>query len=322
MRKSVVFGGIAAALAFAPAGAVYGAGDYEAPSGIELSIGDTVIDRTDLTGGKLVEVPVNIGNNSGFVGVKMLIQLDGRLSFADDYELGTRAEEMAGVHISEQRDMENTRKVNFVTKTKSRFTGDGEIGYVRVMLPEDTPVGRYDINIYPYTDEPMILTYNNFDAYFGAECFSQLRGGTITVKDGDTVPQQEQAPPRHDDDGERNAPSQEEGSSDENDSNNETHTTTSVTTATTVTTTKTTTKTTAKTTVTSTTASKVTAKESSAVTASKETTAVSAVTTEPTAETDTSKPKKNLLLIPVIAAAVIALGTACFIVRKGGRSNE
>lgn len=318
MRKSVVFGGIAAALAFAPAGAVYGAGDYEAPSGIELSIGDTVIDRTDLTGGKLVEVPVNIGNNSGFVGVKTLIQLDGRLSFADDYELGTRAEEMAGVHISEQRDMENTRKVNFVTKTKSRFTGDGEIGYVRVMLPEDTPVGRYDIDIYPYTDEPMILTYNNFDAYFGAECFSQLRGGTITVKDGDTVPQQEQAPPRHDDDGERNAPFQEEGSSDENDSNNETHTTTSVTTATTVTTTKTT----AKTTVTSTTVSTVTAKESSAVTASKETTAVSAVTTEPTAETDTSKPKKNLLLIPVIAAAVIALGTACFIVRKGGRSNE
>ena len=317
MRKSVVFGGIAAALAFAPAGAVYGAGDYEAPSGIELSIGDTVIDRTDLTGGKLVEVPVNIGNNSGFVGVKMLIQLDGRLSFADDYELGTRAEEMAGVHISEQRDMENTRKVNFVTKTKSRFTGDGEIGYVRVMLPEDTPVGRYDINIYPYTDEPMILTYNNFDAYFGAECFTQLRGGTITVKDGDTVPQQEQAPPRHDDDGERNAPFQEEGSSDENDSNNETHTTTSVTTIS-----VTTTKTTAKTTVISTTASKVTAKESSAVTASKETTAVSAVTTEPTAETDTSKPKKNLLLIPVIAAAVIALGTACFIVRKGGRSNE
>ena len=318
MRKSVVFGGIAAALAFAPAGAVNGAGDYEAPSGIELSIGDTVIDRADLTGGKLVEVPVNIGNNSGFVGVKMLIQLDGRLSFADDYEVGTRAEEMAGVHISEQRDMENTRKVNFVTKTKSRFTGDGEIGYVRVMLPEDTPVGRYDIDIYPYTDEPMILTYNNFDAYFGAECFSQLRGGTITVKDGDTVPQQEQAPPRHDDDGERNAPFQEEGSSDENDSKNETHTTTSVTAATTVTTTKTT----AKTTVTSTTASKVTAKESSAVTASKETTAVSAVTTEPTAETDTSKPKKNLLLIPVIAAAVIALGTACFIVRKGGRSNE
>ena len=317
MRKSVVFGGIAAALAFAPAGAVYGAGDYEAPSGIELSIGDTVIDRADLTGGKLVEVPVNIGNNSGFVGVKMLIQLDGRLSFADDYEVGTRAEEMAGVHISEQRDMENTRKVNFVTKTKSRFTGDGEIGYVRVMLPEDTPVGRYDIDIYPYTDEPMILTYNNFDAYFGAECFSQLRGGTITVKDGDTVPQQEQAPPRHDDDGERNAPIQEEGSSDENDSKNEADTTTSVTTIS-----VTTTKTTAKTTVISTTASKVTAKESSAVTASKGTTAVSAVTTEPTAVTDTSKPKKNLLLIPVIAAAVIALGTACFIVRKGGRSNE
>ena len=223
MRKCVVFGGIAASLAFAPAGAVYAAGDYEAPSGIELSIGDTEIDRADLAGGRLVEVPVNIGNNSGFVSVKMLIQLDGRLSFAEDYELGTRAEDMAGVHISEQRDMENTRKVNFVTKTKSRCTSDGEIGYVRVMLPEDTPVGRYDINIYPYTDEPMILTYNNFDAYFGAECFSQLRGGTITVKDGDTVPQQEQAPPRHDDDGERNAPIQEEGSSDENDSKDNGH---------------------------------------------------------------------------------------------------
>ncbi len=317
MRKCVVFGGIAASLAFAPAGAVYAAGDYEAPSGIELSIGDTEIDRADLAGGRLVEVPVNIGNNSGFVSVKMLIQLDGRLSFAEDYELGTRAEDMAGVHISEQRDMENTRKVNFVTKTKSRCTSDGEIGYVRVMLPEDTPVGRYDINIYPYTDEPMILTYNNFDAYFGAECFSQLRGGTITVKDGDTVPQQEQAPPRHDDDGDRNA-SEEESSSDESESNNETHTTTSVTTATTVTTTKTT----AKTTVTSTKNPAGAAKETSAVTASEATTSVSAVTTEPSDETDTTKPKKNLLLIPVIAAAVIALGTACFIVRKGGRSNE
>ena len=317
MRKCVVFGGIAASLAFAPAGAVYAAGDYEAPSGIELSIGDTEIDRADLAGGRLVEVPVNIGNNSGFVSVKMLIQLDGRLSFAEDYELGTRAEDMAGVHISEQRDMENTRKVNFVTKTKSRCTSDGEIGYVRVMLPEDTPVGRYDINIYPYTDEPMILTYNNFDAYFGAECFSQLRGGTITVKDGDTVPQQEQAPPCHDDDGDRNAP-EEESSSDESESNNETHTTTSVTAATTVTTTKTT----AKTTVTSTKNPAGAAKETSAVTASEATTSVSAVTTEPSAETDTTKPKKNLLLIPVIAAAVIALGTACFIVRKGGRSNE
>ncbi|SFW49726.1 hypothetical protein [Ruminococcus flavefaciens] len=317
MRKCVVFGGIAASLAFAPAGAVYAAGDYEAPSGIELSIGDTEIDRADLAGGRLVEVPVNIGNNSGFVSVKMLIQLDGRLSFAEDYELGTRAEDMAGVHISEQRDMENTRKVNFVTKTKSRCTSDGEIGYVRVMLSEDTPVGRYDINIYPYTDEPMILTYNNFDAYFGAECFSQLRGGTITVKDGDTVPQQEQAPPRHDDDGDRNAP-EEESSSDESESNNETHTTTSVTTATTVTTTKTT----AKTTVTSTKNPAGAAKETSAVTASEATPSVSAVTTEPSAETDTTKPKKNLLLIPVIAAAVIALGTACFIVRKGGRSNE
>ena len=317
MRKCVVFGGIAASLAFAPAGAVYAAGDYEAPSGIELSIGDTEIDRADLAGGRLVEVPVNIGNNSGFVSVKMLIQLDGRLSFAEAYELGTRAEDMAGVHISEQRDMENTRKVNFVTKTKSRCTSDGEIGYVRVMLPEDTPVGRYDINIYPYTDEPMILTYNNFDAYFGAECFSQLRGGTITVKDGDTVPQQEQAPPRHDDDGDRNA-SEEESSSDESESNNETHTTTSVTTATTVTTTKTT----AKTTVTSTKNPAGAAKETSAVTASEATTSVSAVTTEPSDETDTTKPKKNLLLIPVIAAAVIALGTACFIVRKGGRSNE
>lgn len=317
MRKCVVFGGIAASLAFAPAGAVYAAGDYEAPSGIELSIGDTEIDRADLAGGRLVEVPVNIGNNSGFVSVKMLIQLDGRLSFAEDYELGTRAEDMAGVHISEQRDMENTRKVNFVTKTKSRCTSDGEIGYVRVMLPEDTPVGRYDINIYPYNDEPMILTYNNFDAYFGAECFSQLRGGTITVKDGDTVPQQEQAPPRHDDDGDRNAPD-EESSSDESESNNETHTTTSVTTATTVTTTKTT----AKITVTSTKNPAGAAKETSAVTASEATTSVSAVTTEPSDETDTTKPKKNLLLIPVIAAAVIALGTACFIVRKGGRSNE
>lgn len=316
MRKCVVFGGISAALAFAPVGAVYAAGDYEAPSGIVLSIGDIEIDRADLTGGRLIEVPVSIGNNSGFVSVEMLIQLDSRLSYAEDYEAVTRAEDMSGVHITDKEDMENTRKVGFVTKTKSRFTGDGEIGCVRVMLAEDTPVGRYDISLYPYTDGPMILTYNNFDAYFGAECFSELRGGTITVKDGDTVPQQEQAPPRHDDEADRNAPQEKESSSDENESKIET------TTASTVTTTAVTTaKTTARTTVTSSSASTASAKGTSGVTAPTETTAVSAVTAEPSAETDTSKHKNNHLLIPVIAAAVIALGAACFIVRKGGRSK-
>ena len=45
MIKQVIFGGAAAALAFAPIGAVCAAGDYEAPSGIELSIGDVEIDR-------------------------------------------------------------------------------------------------------------------------------------------------------------------------------------------------------------------------------------------------------------------------------------
>jgi cytoskeletal protein RodZ len=103
---------------------------------------------------------------------------------------------------------------------------------------------------------------------------------------------------------------------DENESKIET------TTASTVTTTAVTTaKTTARTTVTSSSASTASAKGTSGVTAPTETTAVSAVTAEPSAENDTSKHKNNHLLIPVIAAAVIALGAACFIVRKGGRSK-
>ena len=320
MRKCVVFGGIAAALAFAPAGAVCAAGDYEAPSGIELSIDDIHVDRADLSGGKLVEVPVCIGNNSGFVSVKMLIQLDSRLSFAEDYELGTRAENMAGVHISEQKDMENTRKVNFVTKSKSRFTENGEIGFVRVMLPEDIPDGRCDISVYPYTDEPMILTYNNFDAYFGAECFFQLKGGSIIVGDAEEEPRREQAAPQNAENAVRNDTPQESSLTDNNDGESETAAAVT-TSAAAVTTAQTTTKNKTKTTVTSETSSTVTTSGTSEVTTSTETTVVSAVSTEPVAETENTRRKGKDLLLPVIIASVIALGTACFIVRKGGRSK-
>lgn len=320
MRKCVVFGGIAAALAFAPVGAVCAAGDYEAPSGIELSIGDIEIDRADLSGGRLVEVPVYISNNSGFVSLEMLIELDGRLHFDEERELVTRATDMSGVHISHYQQRENTVTAKFVTPSKSRYTDDGEIGCIRVMLPEDTAVGRYDIWLSPSPDEVhMILTYNSLDSWFGPECFSQLRGGSITVKDGNSGSQGEQAAPHHEENVQRNVNAQDSGSSDNGNNDSEAAAAAS-TTAVTVTA-ETTTKTTTKTTVTSSSTSTGTASSTSEVASTETTTTDSAEPTMSAAENDNKKHKSKNLLIPVIIATVIALGTACFIVRKGGRSK-
>lgn len=311
MRKCVVFGGIAAALAFAPVGAVCGAGDYEAPSGIELSIGDIDIDRADLSGDRILEVPVYIGNNSGFVSVEMLIELDGRLRFDEDIELGTRAEEMSGVHIMHYMDMDNKVTAKFTTKKYSRFTDDGEIGYLRVVVPEDTPQGRYDIWLSSSPDEGhMLLTHNSYDAWFGSQCFSQLTGGSITVRDKNAEAQPEQAAPQHEDNGQRNEETQ-SSSSDNNDNGREAALTTAVTTAAT---TAKTTKTTKKTTAAASSAITDTEKGTSAVTSA------ASETTVTSAEAEVGKTNKDHkvkdLLIPVIIATVIALGTACFIVRK------
>ncbi len=315
MIKCVVSGCTAAVLALAPVGAAFAEGEYEAPSGLVLSAGDIQVERADLSGGKLVEVPVCISGNSGFVSVDVLIKLDSRLSFDDDHEAGTRAPEMSGVHITEYEDMENTIEAKFVTQTKKRFTEDGEIGFARVYLPEDIPDGVYEISVYPFPGDDILLTYNSFDAWFGSECFAEPVSGSITVGGGGS----EQAPPHYDGNSDRNGAPDEDYSVpvQENSGGNETAVTAAVTSVS-VTTTSTA-STTKKTTVTSTvTSTAVSVSTSVKVTSSD--TVTSAAETAKAAESD-AKHKRNGLLIPVIIATVIALGTACFIVRKGGRSK-
>lgn len=318
MIKCVFFGGAAAALVFAPVGAVCAAGDYEAPSGIELSIGDIEIDRADLSGGRLVEVPVYIGNSSGFCSVEMLIELDSRLRFDEESELGTRTADVSGVHISHYRELENTVTAKFTSKKNTRVTEDGEIGFLRVLLSEDTPVGKYDIWLSCSPNEGhMLLTHNSYDSWFGSECFSQLRGGSITVKDGDTEIQPEQAAPHHEDNGQRNEALQSSCSSDNNEKSSEAAS--AVTTAAAVTSSQTTTA--SETTVTVSVTSTAAVSSTSEAVPSYSAAVTAAVTTETAAANDNTKHKSKDLLIPVIAATVIALGTACFIVRNGGRSK-
>ena len=267
-----------------------------------------------------MEVPVYIGNSSGFCSVEMLIELDSRLRFDEESELGTRTADVSGVHISHYMELENTVTAKFTSKSKTRVTENGEIGFLRVMLSEDTPAGRYDIWLSSSPDEEhMLLTHNSYDAWFGSECFSQLRGGSITVKDGSTVPQNEQSAPHHEENVQRNEAPQSGSSSDNNEKSSEPAA--AVTTAATTAVTAAQTTAASKTTVTVSVSSKAAASSTSETTATATASTVTAVTTETAAENHDTKTKDKNLLIPVIAATVIALGTACFIVRKGGRSK-
>lgn len=314
MRKNMIFGGIAAALALAPLGAVTAAAAYEAPSGIELSIADVKLERSELHGDTLVEVPVNISNNSGFVSLKTIICLDSRLHYDEPRKLGTDTKGISGINIMDCDDIANAVSASFEAVNKSRFTEDGIIGAVRVIVPEDIPDGRYDISFLVRTEEfeTGIFTYNSFDARFGSDCFSKLEGGSIIIGEADEERPQEQAQPEQP---QRNSETER---NDEAGESSPTEIAAAVTSA----------VSTSASAASSTTSAKATTSTRAVTTASavKETTAestsenkittVSATTAETDADTDNTDTKRKSFFVPVIIAAVIALGTTGFIVRK------
>lgn len=166
--------------------------NYTAPSNIEISVDSAEIDRSDLHGDTLVELPVYIRNNEGFVSLNVIFELDNRLRFDKYYNIKSDVEGIAGINIYNCSSSGNMIAASF--EAENRFTDDGRLGTFRVIVPESTPVGTYELAVRESGGDfsTKILMYNNRGAEFGSECFSLLQGGSITVTDRYYTPPQEQ----------------------------------------------------------------------------------------------------------------------------------
>ena len=168
------------------------AANYTAPSNIEISVDSAEIDRSDLHGDTLVELPVYIRNNEGFVSLSVIFELDNRLRFDKNYNIKSDAEGIAGINIYNCSGSGNMIAASF--EAENRFTEDGRLGVFRVIVPENTPAGTYELAVRESGGDfsTKILMYNNRGAEFGSECFSLLQGGSITVTDLYYQPPREQ----------------------------------------------------------------------------------------------------------------------------------
>ncbi len=287
--------------------------EYEAPSNIEVSVGSCEIDRSQLSGGTIVELPVYINNNCGFVSLNVLFELDGRLRFAGDYEAATRSNKLSGVNIYNCYDTGNTISTCFEAPGRSRFTDNGQIGVLRVDIPENTPAGEYGIAMPDDAGdfEVMIFTYNSYDAMFGRECFSALNGGSITVTDKDHAAADQSDSGNNEEENNVQQPAAE--------AEDKVEKAPAVTTAESTTTVSSSTSTVTK--ITSTVRS-----ESSTSVSASETTAMSTSAAETglsdEMKSDLKKGKKRNMFAPVLAASLLVIGVAVvYVVKKGGKSK-
>lgn len=301
---------------------------YEAPRDIELSIGTVEINREDIHGDTIMEVPVFIQNNPGLLSVKMVFEADNGLRFDGYHAADSDNPEVASVNIYRCFGGDQAVSVNFTSLGTGKISADGQIGVLRLVVPEGIASGRYNIRfVNDYDDECMnVLSENSDNARFGMECFSRLEQGAVIVKDMNVpVPpsppaEQAQTLQEHNDDPaqQQDQPSSPDGGETSSEVTETTVSSTSVTvTATTSTTSEKSTA--ASETTTETTDTSVTALESTS----------SDVFTTTTAETSSVKNGKgkwerNKVVIPSAIAAVIAAGTAAgFIARKKrGKNNE
>ena len=122
----------------------------------------------------------------------MIFELDSRLRFDKDLNIQNDADGIADINIHNCSTSGNIIAVSF--EAENRFTEDGRLGTFRVIVPENTPTGTYELAVRESggSYSTKILMYNNRGAEFGPECFSLLQGGSITVTDRYYQPPQEQ----------------------------------------------------------------------------------------------------------------------------------
>ena len=243
IRTAVGLAAVAMAASVCSYQEVY-AGGYSAPSGIEISVDSFEIDRSDLHGDTLVELPVYINNNEGFVSLNLVFELDPRLRF-DRNSIMNESDGIRAVNVNKCLDSENMISVSF--EAEDRFVDDGKLGTFRVIVPGNTEAGTYELALRESGGDYdiRIFTYNKRGADYGAECFSLLQGGTITVTNNyreqpqpPTQQQQQQREPQELPEPEReNEPDDEQGNGNEK-SDDDTQTTSSSNTKVSTTTTK------------------------------------------------------------------------------------
>jgi hypothetical protein len=197
MNRLTIPAALSAALLLSPVYSITAAAEFTAPSDIELSMGSAELDRTERGGDELVEIPIYISNNPGFISLAIIFRIDDRLSYDSDYAAEAEDNGLSGVSMRTVDDGGKVLMTCFNSHGSERYKQDGRIGTLRVRVPADIGEGIYGISfLEAYSDNDLqIFTYNNREAVFGAECFSVLEGASITVRTSVPEPpaQKEQA---------------------------------------------------------------------------------------------------------------------------------
>lgn len=304
----------------------------EAPSGIEVEIGTVEINKEDLHGDTVVDVPVYIRNNPGFLALALVYELNPWLSYDGD-EIESDCYEVSDISIYRCRGTDKIMSADIMTRGSSKVQGDCEVAHLRVVVPGNLDVGSYYIRFANGYDNEFfsILVEDSLDACFGPECFSRCDEGAVIIKNADSPaspppppqpPQQQnvQEPQVQNNDPapQQNVQQNTAENSLPSDASAE-QTTTSGTTGTTSATSKTTKTTSSTAKTTAETASETTETESST---SMVQTSTVAVTTEVKKQNDKRENHNILAAAIASAAAVAAIAAGLIIKKKRDNSHE
>ncbi|OPZ21392.1 MAG: hypothetical protein BWZ04_01015 [Firmicutes bacterium ADurb.BinA205] len=159
----------------------------EAPSGIEVEIGTVELNKEDLHGDTVVDVPVYIRNNPGFLALALVYELNPWLSYDGD-EIESDLHEVSDISIYRCRGTDKIMSADIMTRGSSKVQGDCEVAHLRVVVPGNLDVGSYYIRFANGYDNEFfsILVEDSLDACFGPECFSRCDEGAVIIKNADS----------------------------------------------------------------------------------------------------------------------------------------
>ena len=303
----------------------------EAPSGIEVEIGTVELNKEDLHGDTVVDVPVYIRNNPGFLALALVYELNPWLSYDGD-EIESDCYEVSDISIYRCRGTDKIMSADIMTRGSSKVQGDCEVAHLRVVVPGNLDVGSYYIRFANGYDNEFfsILVEDSLDACFGPECFSRCDEGAVIIKNADSpAPPPPPPPPQQQNVQEpqvqNNDPAPQQNVQQNTAENplpsdaSAEQTTTSGTTGTTSVSSKTTKSTSSTAKTTAETASETTETESST---SMVQTSTAAVTTEVKKQNDKRENHNILAAAIASAAAVAAIAAGLIIKKKRDNSHE
>ena len=303
----------------------------EAPSGIEVEIGTVELNKEDLHGDTVVDVPVYIRNNPGFLALALVYELNPWLSYDGD-EIESDCYEVSDISIYRCRGTDKIMSADIMTRGSSKVQGDCEVAHLRVVVPGNLDVGSYYIRFANGYDNEFfsILVEDSLDACFGPECFSRCDEGAVIIKNADSpAPPPPPPPPQQQNVQEpqvqNNDPAPQQNVQQNTAENplpsdaSAEQTTTSGTTGTTSVPSKTTKTTSSTAKITAETASETTETESST---SMVQTSTAAVTTEVKKQNDKRENHNILAAAIASAAAVAAIAAGLIIKKKRDNSHE